>query len=242
MLPFLRLTGEEEFIARTAGLSSIIVFSTMIPLLLLIIVVSYRYIKRKNLEIEQKEKEIHFTAMEEQRNKIYQKLYEEHHRKEIEIAELFDEKDAKHNDSQSQPNQIQSKVIDGVAQFDHGDSTDDEFFEMPLPPLPQTPPRTGKLSIIDNESVVPVTGVHETPKIDNISSKFKFPPSPTGKPPSPPVKIKSPASPVLPPIPPRPSSISPPPSPKIEQTDQQDSVQPVIIDITPKSLLLQSDF
>jgi hypothetical protein len=214
----------------------------MIPLLLLIIVISYRYIKRKNLEIEQNEKEIHFAAMEEQRQKIYQKLYEEHHRKEIEIAELFDEKDTKHNESQSQPNQIQSKVIDGVAECDqHGDSTDDEFFEMPLPPLPESPPKTGKLSIIDNAEAVPVTAsVQETPKVDNVLSRFKFPPSPTGKAPSPPTKKKYHAS-SLPPVPPRPSSISPPNSPKTESTERRDSVQPVIIELTPKSLL-QSDF
>lgn len=214
----------------------------MIPLLLLIIVISYRYIKRKNLEIEQNEREIHFAAMEEQRQKIYQKLYEEHHRKEIEIAESFDEKDAKLNDSQSQPNRIQSIVIDGVAQFDqHGDSTDDEFFEMPLPPLPESPPKTGKTSIVDNESAVPSSAMaHETPKIDNGTSRFKFPPSPTRKAPSPPEKKKFDAS-TLPPVPPRPSSISPPHSPATEQADRRDSVQPVIIEFTPKSLL-QSDF
>lgn len=179
------------------------------------------------MEIEEKEKEIHFAAMEEQRQKIYQNLYEEHHRKEIEIAELFDEKD----NSKSRPNQIQSNVIDELAKIDqHGDSTDDEFFEMPLPPIPQSPPRTGKLSIVDNAEVAAVTAsVQETPKVNNLPNKFKFP-LPLGK-------KKFDAS-ILPPIPPRPSSISPPTSPK---ADQHDSEQAVITDFTPKSLL-QSDF
>lgn len=214
----------------------------MIPLLLLIIVISYRYIKRKNLEIDEKEKEIYFAEMEKQRQQIYQKLYEEHHRREIEIAELFDEQDGKRNDSQSRPNQIQSKLIDGVAHIDHqGDSTDDEFFEMPLPPLPQSSPKSGKLSIIDNEEISPSTSiVQETPKVDNITNSFKFPPPPSRKPPTPPVAKTFVAS-SLPPVLPRPSSISPPTSPKNEKPDQRDSAQPVIIDLTPKSLL-QSDF
>ena len=178
------------------------------------------------MEIEEKEKEIHFSAMEEQRQKIYQNLYEEHHRKEIEIAELFDEKD----NSKSRHNQIQSNVIDELAKIDHqGDSTDDEFFEMPLPSTPQSPPRTGKLSIVDNSEVVALTAVQETPKVNNVSNKFKFP-LPLGK-------KKFDAS-TLPPVPPRPSSISPPISPK---ADQHDSEQAVITGHTPPSLL-QSDF
>lgn len=217
----------------------------MIPLLLLITVLSLRHIKQKNIEIDEKEKEIYFEEMEKERQQIYQKLYDEHHRREIEIAELFvDDRDGKFKDLQSPPNQIQSKLIDGVANIDHqGDSTDDEFFEMPLPPLPQcsSSPKSEKLSIIDNEEVSPSTArIQETPKVSNVTASFKFPPSPTRKAPSPSIKTSFDSS-SLPPVPPRPSSISPPNSPKSEKTDQRDSAQPVIIDLTPKSLL-QSDF
>lgn len=216
----------------------------MIPLLLLIIVISYRYIKRKNSDIEEKEKEIYFAELEKQRQKIYQQLYAEHHRKEIEIAELIDERRYERlNDPQSQPNQIQSNVIDGVVKIDHhGDSTDEEFFEMPLPPLPPSSPKSGKLSIIDNEEVPFSTSqAQNTPKVSNITSSFKFPPSPTRKAPSLPIKTNFSSS-SLPPVPPRPSSISPPQSPKTKITDQRDSTQPVTTDdLTPKPLL-QSDF
>lgn len=178
------------------------------------------------MDIDEKEKEIHFAELEKQRQQIYQQLYDDHHRKEIEIDEMFNEK----NDAKSQSNQIQSNLIDGIAQIDHqGDSTDDEFFEMPLPPLPPSSPKIGNLSIDDNESVLSLA-IQQTPKVINTTRSFKFPPSPTRKAPSPP-----PSSP--PPIPPRPSSASP----TNEATDQRDSALPFIVDVTPKSLL-QSDF
>lgn len=76
MLP----TGEREFSARNAGLSSIIVFSTIIPLLLIILVVSYRHIKMKNLEAE---------AQLKKRRRTFEKFFS-NEEKEIEIREYFE--------------------------------------------------------------------------------------------------------------------------------------------------------
>lgn len=248
----LRSAGEQEFTARNAGLSSIIVFTAMIPLLLLIIIISYRYIKQKNLEIEAAEKEIYFAELETQRQKIYSKMYDEHHQKEIEIEAYLEERAEKLD----AVNPLQSCVTDEVVQIDHrdGDSTDDEFFEMPLPPVPleTSSPRSGQISITDNEELPSVTSselpvVDETPKVDNVG--FRFPPQPTRPAPLPPLFmpqprpirtapqiIKKPFDPSSPPppIPPRPSSIPPP-------ADERDSMAPVIIDLTPKPPL-QSDF
>lgn len=242
----LRFAGEQEFTARTAGLSSIILFSTMIPLLLLIIIISYRYIKRRNLEIEAAEEEIRFAELEAQRQKIYSKMYDEHHQKEIEIAAHLEKLEA------------ENPALTEVVQIDHhGDSTDDEFFEMPLPPVPAvgtSSPTSGQVSITDNEelpSITPSTSkVEDTPKVDNAG--FRFPPQPTRPAPLPPLHIPKPqptrAAPAppkkyfdptsLPPVPPRPSSASTQTTPP---ADERDSVPPVIIDLTPKSLL-QSDF
>lgn len=229
MLVLCALTGEQEFTARNAGLSTIIVFSTMIPLLLLIIIISYRYIKRKNVEAEVLEKEIYFAELEAERQRIVDKMNHENQQKEIEIVKYLDEP------AQSSSNQIQSNAIDGdfkVEQIDPGDSTDDEFFERPLPPVPSPPSlKSGQLSIIDNETISSQTSriIQETPKVENTSSIFNFPEAPT--------------RPLLPPFPPRPPSLSPPRTPTTQATDndQRYSTQPTIIDLTPKPLL-QSDF
>lgn len=182
--------GEQEFTARTAGLSSIIVFSIMIPLLLLIIVISYRYIQRKNLELEVNEKEIYFAELEEQRQKIYESMYNDQVREEIEIIKNLEKQRDIDGVPQIPSNQIPSNVIDddkNIEKIDHGDETDDEFFEMPLPPVPMISPNSGKLSIIDNEGVSPstsflaaTTSIQETPKMNNSGNVFIFSqPTPT---------------------------------------------------------------
>lgn len=234
---FLCFTGEQEFTARNAGLSTVIVLSTIVPLMLLIIVISYRHIKRKNAEIEAMEQEALLAELEKQRLTIYQQMYDEHHQKEM---EFFEEREEKLNDSID----VQSNVIDAKAKVLHidqrDDSTDDEFFEMPLPPVPLPSPMSGKLSIIENEdiplSATPSTlKINETPKVSNNDSSFKYPEQPTRPAPSPPVKKSF--SPPLPTVPPRPKSLSPPNSPKIDG----DANQPLVVDLTPKSLL-QSDY
>lgn len=258
----LRFTGEVEFTARKSGISAIIVFSTIIPLLLLIIVISYRHIQQKNLETEAKEKEMYFAELERERQEIVERMYGDDRRKEIEIVKYLEEREK----LDASPNQIQSNVIDvdkKLEQIDHhGDSTDDEFFEMPLPPVPSTSsPQSGKLSITDNEKISPSTArIQETPKVDNTINVFNFPPQPTRPAPPPPgIKGLNPLP--LPPVPPRPSSasppISPPCSPKPEndpqnsmqpvdaipkpESLQRESKQPIVVDVTPKALL-QSDF
>lgn len=252
----IRITGEQEFKARNAGLSSIIVFSTIIPLLLLIIVVSYRHIKQKNLEAEAKEQEIYFAELEQERQKIYSKMYDDQHQKEIEIVKYLAEQEEKQSNSPLQANLIQSMLIDGrekPVQIDHhnGDSTDDEFFEMPLPALPTPSPKSSKLSIFDNEGVLPsappTSKIQDTPKIDNITSTFTFPPISNHSAPTPSTQTPrewkfDPLS--LPHVPPRPPSLSSPSFSKSRTTenDQRDSTQPVIVDLTPRPPLLQSDF
>lgn len=154
------------------------------------LVISYRHIKQKNLELEIAEKEIYFAEVEKQRQQIYEKMYRDHAAKEIEINEHLKEREDKLNDLQVWPNQILVNEIDGLTKaaenVHHDDSTDDEFFEMPLPPIPTSP--NERTSIDENEDIsakISLTAViHETPKVDNTSSVFLFP-SPTR--PAPPI-------------------------------------------------------
>lgn len=149
----------------------------MIPLLLLIIVISYRYIKRKNSEAEIKEKEIYFAELEERRQKLYEDMYENQHREEIETLKHLEQGKIV-GVTQIRSNQIPSNVIDDekmLEKIDHGDETDDEFFELPLPPVPAFFPKNVKLSITDNEGISPTTSfIQETPKVSNNISVFNF--------------------------------------------------------------------
>lgn len=157
----LRYLGEQEFTARNAGLSLVVVFCTMVPLLLLIIVITHRYIKRMNLEAETKEREVQLARLEDERQKIYETLFAEDDRKEVETVKSLQEHKEKILDAPHVCSiQIRSDVIDddrkGEEKLDPDDGTDDELFEMPLPPIPQVSSPNEKLSsIIDNEGVSP---------------------------------------------------------------------------------------
>lgn len=148
--------------------------------MLLILVISYRHIKQKNLELEVKENEIYFAELEKQRQKIYDKMYKDHQTKEIEINEYLRLQEGNPNALQLFPNQIFVNEIDGLKKAamndHHDDSTDDEFFEMPLPPIPSSP--TEKCSLDGNENVSPTSlltaKIEETPKVENTSSIFNF--------------------------------------------------------------------
>lgn len=234
----LQSIGEQEFTARNAGLSFIIVFSIMVPLLLLIIVISYRYIKRKNSEAETKEKEIYFAELEKERQQIYENMYGEQQRMEIDSVKYLEEHRPEIVDtSQFRSNQIPSNVIDDEKRIEkiyQGDEneTDDEFFEMPLPPVPAISPKSGKLSITDNEGIsvspstsIPTSTSQETPKANNIDSVFSFPT---------PANLHDNSSSRA-----HVSSNLPRSSANSETSDNLG--HPVIIDFTPK-LPLQSDF
>lgn len=68
-----RWTRLQTFMIRKVNLSSIITSSTMNPLLLLVIDISYRYIKRKNSYSLVEEKEIYGAELKQQRKRIYYK-------------------------------------------------------------------------------------------------------------------------------------------------------------------------
>lgn len=258
------LTGEQEITARTAGLSTVIILSTMIPLLLLIIIIFYRHLKRKNQEIAEKEKEIYFAEIENRRQQMYERMQIQHQKREMEISEYLDEALKREDMMLQQPSTSsakQLKVIDveNTENVDHGDETDDEFFEMPLPPIPPRSPSalSGQTSITDNEAVeaktpsAPSTAkIQETPKVDNILPSFDFhPPVPLRKAPTRPPPFKLPIfefDPTkLPPVPPRPPTLSPPATTEADsnlfQVEERRSSQPLIVDVRPKTLI-ESDF
>lgn len=178
MLFLLLYTGEQEFTARNAGMSSVIVFSLMIPLLLLMIIMCSRYVQRKNLEEEAEERKIYLAELEQQRIRVFELLHKDHQR-EAEI-ELFLEQQEKAEQLQKiRPSHLSLNIVheaeipvkSSEANYYH-DSTDDELFELPLPPLPI--PSTSKNQETfnsdddDNPSILP-----------RHPPSFNFPPPPS---------------------------------------------------------------
>jgi hypothetical protein len=182
------LSGEQEVTARTAGLSSVIIFGTFVPLLLILVIIFYRHVKQKNAKLAEQERQLQFAKVEQQRLTLYEKMQADDQKRAKEIDDYL-ENALKAEDMHAPP---QLKMIDEL----DGDETDDEFFEMPLPPLPAE-----QTSVIDNETVATASArVQETPKIENA---FVFPPVPLRHRP-PPLQI----NPLPPPIPQRSFSAS----------------------------------
>lgn len=132
----------------------------------------------KNLEMEAQEREILFIKGEEERRKIFDKLYREQDElKEIEIKDHFEAREVKLNDFRNQAF-FDETDNDGKIAVKHGhndDSTDDEFFEMPLPAPPnKKTPSDENEDVLSRESS---SGkMQGTPKVENTSSVFTFPP------------------------------------------------------------------
>jgi hypothetical protein len=205
--------------ARTAGLSSVIIFGTFVPLLLILVIIFYRHVKQKNAKLAEQERQLQFAKVEQQRLTLYEKMQADDQKRAKEIDEYL-ENALKAEDMHATP---QLKMIDEL----DGDETDDEFFEMPLPPLPAE-----QTSVIDNETVATASArVQETPKIENA---FVFPRVPLRHRP-PPLQI----NPLPPPIPQRSFSASlPSPSAAAAASASLSEQQQPINSIKP----LESDF
>lgn len=127
--------------------------------------------------MEAQEREILFIKGEEERRRIFDKLYrEQDEQKEIEIKEHFEAQEVKSNDFRNQAF-FDEMDNDGKAALKdqyHDDSTDDEFFEMPLPPPPNK-----KTSTDEDEGVLSIASssgrMQGTPKVENTPSVFTFP-------------------------------------------------------------------
>lgn len=194
------------------------------------------------MEIALEQEKNYFAEMERHRRHLYEKMQAEHRQKEKEILKMLNSHEQPSTSSGGN-NHAQFNLIDAV---DDGDLTDDEFFEMPLPPLPaQSPPQSplmsGQTSIVDNEIIEtpsPTVFIQETPKVENVEfpKYIKFPPKPKRLPPLPPLHIQ-PQSSFLPPLPPRPNTASPETSYSIVMNPNRLSTHPTIIDVTPKSML-----
>lgn len=229
----------------------LIIFSTFIPIFALIIVIIYRHVKRKNAEMEEQQKEFRFSQVEKERQRIFEEMQKEN---ELREREIFDNK-LKADEKPSTSGM--SKMIDvpDVLHINSDDETDDEFFELPLPPIPiKTPPRSaesGQISIIDNEAVdsPSVKSVRfETPKIQNIRSSFQFPSPPTRYAPPPPLNLESnyESAALAKPSIIDDENVASPTSIDVEalvhaEMVDENSSKPIIVGMKPKSLL-QSDF
>lgn len=230
-----------------------IFLTSIVPFMLLLVVIFYRYVKRRNLEIALAEEKTYLAEMEKHRRQLYEKMQAEHRKRENEILGELNRQELKlllQQPSTSSGvggnNHAQFNVIDAanVDAVDDGDLTDDEFFEMPLPALPAQSPTavSGQTSITDNEGIeakTPSAIVYETPKAENVehSQLFRFPSIPTRAPPPPPLQIP-PQPTYLPPLPPRPNAASPSASSfPIVMNQNRISTHPTIIDVTPNSML-----
>lgn len=211
------------------------------------IIVFYRYVKRKNLEIAIEQEKNYFAEMEKHRRMLYEKMQAEHRQKENEILAMLSRHEQPSTSNGGGNNYAQFNMIDVVkaSVVDDADLTDDEFFEMPLPPLPeqspQSPTASAQTSIVDNEIIEvknPTVKTEETPKVENVdeSNKFNFPLKPKRAPPPPPLHIPSQPN-FLPPLPPRPNTASPQTTYPIVMNPHRISTHPTIIDVTPKSML-----
>lgn len=193
-------TGEQEFTARNAGMSSVIVFSLMIPLLFLMIIMCSRYVQRKNLEEEALEKEIYLAELEQQRKRVFDLLYKDHQR-EAEIELFLEQQEKAEELHKIRPMHLSLKVVheadktsDAISATNYDQySTDDELFELPLPPIPSTS-KTKETFNSDDDNP------------SNLSFSIsprqyrKFPPS-LNFPPPPPPPLPSSQSPSPPPLP-----------------------------------------
>lgn len=185
----------------------------MIPLLLLIIIIAYRKINVKNLDNEAVEQEIFAAELQRERKRLRQQseslIYDEGRKKECEAVEKYlDEAMEKINFAKVEiqsasgaekgvgigRGDLKAKEIDVIVVSDGGgESTDDELFELPLPPLPATP-----LSQLDNDAISATSSSphskfqYDTPKIVNqAENQFDFPPEPTSLPPPLPQNVTS---------------------------------------------------
>lgn len=194
----LLISGEEEITARTAGLSTLIIVSTLVPLLGIIIIIMYHHVQRKNIEIAEKQKLMHFEELDRERQKILDKIQRDRNETEKKINEYLENRlNEEPRPSTSGTYNPRNISAPNIIHIDSDVETDDEFFEMPLPPIPTKSPRsvvsTGQISIIDNEAVgldSPSSKwtYFETPKIQNKSESFRFP---SRFAPPPPINIES---------------------------------------------------
>jgi hypothetical protein len=180
----------------------------------------------------------YFAEMERHRRKLYERMQAEHRQKEKAILEMLSRHEQPSTSSGGGSNHAQFNLIDvaNVDAVDDGDLTDDEFFEMPLPPIPQSPAASGQISIIDNEEIEAKTPkVQETPKVENVEfpRDFQFPPKPMRAAPPPPLYI--PTQPNI--LRPRSNTASPETTYPIVMNPNRISTHPTIIDVTPKSML-----
>jgi hypothetical protein len=193
-------------------MTTLIVLMCMVPLLLVLIIVIYRKIQSKILETQSQEQEAHFAELRRERARIQQ---EQQREKEVEVEKYLDEEMEKIDSSNVKVQSIvmekgKGEIIDVIVvnpgvHDDEGELTDDEFFELPLPPTPSRPSsyspivtsaKSEKSSIVNNDEISlasspssfnPIS--YDTPKIDNHQIMFKFPPSPRRPPPPPPTTV-----------------------------------------------------
>lgn len=149
-------SGEQEFVARTAGVSTLVIVSAIIPIILIVLIISYRLIERKNFELEEEESKLRFAELEKQRRSIYKEMFETHQQKEVQIEKLLNELDEKSPEKSTET----------------GESTDDEFFEEPLAASPHA---TDAAPVWKLPDVPPRRSIPSSPQQTSVEPKWKLP-------------------------------------------------------------------
>jgi hypothetical protein len=137
-----------------------------VPIILIVLIISYRYIKQRNFELQEAEEKLRFAEVEKQRRAIYHKMFESHRQKEAEIEKLLNEME----EPQAAVPVIEAKSIktDALGLEMQGESTDDEFFEEPIA-------RSSKSPLYEKIKI--------SPKLEHFDAS---------PPPRPPVNIRAP--------------------------------------------------
>lgn len=151
------------------------------------IIMCSRYVQRKNLEEEAKEKEIYLAELEQQRKRVFELLHKDH-QKEVEI-ELFLEQQEKAEQLQNiRPTHLSLNIVheaeipykssNALCDTNYNqDSTDDELFELPLPPIPNTTKNQETFnSDDDNPSILPTHFPPSSTLPDLFSKETSFDP------------------------------------------------------------------
>lgn len=101
------------------GQSSIYVFSAIIPLSLIIIVIFYQCIKKKNRADEEAERLIYFAERENYRQKLLQKYHEEQSQLEMEFEDRMAESLQEKPNHLQQCSKIQENNLDAISEIDN---------------------------------------------------------------------------------------------------------------------------
>ena len=152
------------------------------------IIMCSRYVQRKNLEEEAKEKEIYLAELEQQRKRVFELLYKDHQR-EAEIELFLEQQEKAEQLHKIRPTHLSLNVVheaeilykssDNISTKNYNqDSTDDELFELPLPPILSTSKNQETFNS-DDDNPSNLSFSNSPTQYRKFPPSFDFPPPPS---------------------------------------------------------------